>query len=117
MGVLAKSGSAFSDTNTAAYVPLSTAHSRLYTERTRSGEKAVTGITAQAVNENETDAAIDQITEVIRDQHDITYANEDDFSIISQSDLLETFNVITGTLTAFLGRLPVFHWWWVVLVL
>jgi len=105
VGVLAKSGSAFSDTNTAAYVPLSTAHSRLYTERTRSGEKAVTGITAQAVNENETDAAIDQITEVIRDQHDITYANEDDFSIISQSDLLETFNVITGTLTAFLGAI------------
>ncbi|MBE2225146.1 MAG: ABC transporter permease [Anaerolineae bacterium] len=105
VGVLAESGSAFSDTDTAVFVPLSTAHSRLYTERTRDGEKAVTGITAQAVNEDLTDAAIDQITETIRDQHGITYANEDDFSIISQSDLLETFDVITGTLTAFLGAI------------
>lgn len=105
VGVLAESGSAFSDTDTAAFVPLSTAHSRLYTERTRSGEKAVSSITAQAISEEETDAAIDQITEIIRDQHNINYANEDDFSIISQSDLLATFDVITGTLTAFLGAI------------
>lgn len=105
VGVLAESGSAFSDSDTAAFVPLSTAHSRLYTERTRSGEKAVTGITAQAISEDDTDAAIDQITEIIRDQHNINYANEDDFSIISQSDLLATFDVITGTLTAFLGAI------------
>jgi len=105
VGVLAESGSAFSDSDTAAFVPLSTAHSRLYTERTRNGEKAVTGITAQAISEDATDAAIDQITETIRDQHGITYANEDDFQIISQSDLLETFDVITGTLTAFLGAI------------
>lgn len=105
VGVLAESGSAFSDTDTSTYVPLSTAHSRLYSERTRSGEKAVTTIIAQAVSEEQTDAAIDQITEVIRDQHGIIYANEDDFSIISQADLLETFDVITGTLTAFLGAI------------
>jgi putative ABC transport system permease protein len=105
VGVLAESGSAFSETDTAAYVPLSTAHSRLFTDRTRTGEKAVTGIMAQAINENMTDAAIDQITETIRNQHGIIYANEDDFQIISQSDLLETFNIITGTLTAFLGAI------------
>jgi putative ABC transport system permease protein len=105
VGVLAESGSAFSDTDSAAFVPLSTAHSRLFTERTRTGEKAVTSITVQAASEELTDAAIDQITETIRDQHDIAYANEDDFKIISQSDLLETFDVITGTLTAFLGAI------------
>ena len=53
----------------------------------------------------QTDAAINQITETLRDQHGITYANEDDFSIFSQSDLLDTFDVITGTLTAFLGAI------------
>ncbi|PIE80031.1 MAG: hypothetical protein CSA11_09735 [Chloroflexi bacterium] len=105
VGVLAKSGSAFSEQDTVAFVPLSTAHSRLYTERTRSGEKAVTSITAQAISEEATEDALDQITETIRNQHGIAYANEDDFSIISQSDLLETFDVITGTLTAFLGAI------------
>ncbi len=105
VGVMDKSGSNFSQTDTAVFIPLSTAQSRLFTERTRSGEKAVTTITAQAASEDVTDAAIDQITETLRDQHGITYANDDDFTIISQSDLLETFDVITGTLTAFLGAI------------
>ncbi|MBK8985941.1 MAG: ABC transporter permease [Chloroflexi bacterium] len=105
IGIMEKSGSSFSQTDTAVFIPLTTAHARLFTERTRSGEKAITGITAQAANENVTDEAIDQITETLRNLHGITYANEDDFTIISQSDLLDTFNVITGTLTAFLGAI------------
>ena len=105
IGVMEKSGSNFSQTDTAVFLPLTTAQSRLFTERTRTGEKAVSGIIAQAASEDQTDAAIDQITETLRDQHGITYANEDDFSIFSQSDLLDTFDVITGTLTAFLGAI------------
>ena len=105
IGVMEKSGSNFSQTDTAVFLPLTTAQSRLFTERTRTGEKAVSGIIAQAAREDQTDAAIDQITETLRDQHGITYANEDDFSIFSQSDLLDTFDVITGTLTAFLGAI------------
>lgn len=105
IGVMEKSGSNFSQTDTAVFLPLTTAQSRLFTERTRTGEKAVSGIIAQAASEDQTDAAINQITETLRDQHGITYANEDDFSIFSQSDLLDTFDVITGTLTAFLGAI------------
>jgi putative ABC transport system permease protein len=105
IGVMEESGSSFSQTDTAVFIPLTTAQSRLFTERTRTGEKAITGITAQAASEEVTDAAVDQITETLRDLHGITYANEDDFTIISQSDLLETFDVITGTLTAFLGAI------------
>jgi putative ABC transport system permease protein len=84
---------------------MTTAHSRLYTERTREGEKAVSLITAQAASEEETDAAIEQITETVRRQHDIVYAADDDFSIFSQTDLLDTFETITAALTAFLGAI------------
>ncbi len=103
VGVLVESGSGFSNNDSNVYVPVSTAHSRLFAGRTRSGEKAINTIIAQAKSEGETDAAIEQITETLRRQHGIIYATDDDFTILSQSDLLETFDTVTATLTAFLG--------------
>ncbi len=105
VGVLQEAGGGFDTSGSSAFIPISTAQSRLYGNRTRQGEKAVSAITAQAVSEEATDEAIEQLTDTIRAQHGVTYANEDDFTIISQSDLLATFDVITGTLTAFLGAI------------
>jgi putative ABC transport system permease protein len=105
VGVLAPSGSGFNNTDGNVYVPLTTAQSRLYGERTRSGEKAVTTITAQAISTEQTDAALEQVTDVLREEHGISYASDDDFSLFSQSDLLSTFDTITATLTAFLGAI------------
>ncbi len=105
VGVLAESGSAFSNNDGNVYVPLSTAQSRLFTDRTRDGQRAVGSIVAQAANEDVTNVAIEQITETLRRQHNIIYTSDDDFTIFSQADLLETLDVITGTLTAFLGAI------------
>jgi len=105
IGILAESGSGFGNSDGNVYVPITTAQSRLYTNRTRDGEKAVSTISAMAVNEEMTDAAIEQITETLRRQHDIIYAADDDFSIFSQADLLSTFDTITAALTAFLGAI------------
>jgi putative ABC transport system permease protein len=102
VGVLQESGG-FAGNDGGVYIPISTAQSRLYTDRTRQGQKAISMISVQAASEAQTEAAIEQITETLRREHNITYANDDDFSIISQADLLATFDVITGTLTAFLG--------------
>ncbi len=105
VGVLAESGSAFSNNDNNVYIPLSTAQSRLFTDRTRDGQRAVGSIVAQAANEDVTNVAIEQITETLRRQHNIIYASDDDFTILSQADLLETLDIITGTLTAFLGAI------------
>lgn len=105
VGVLAPSGSGFNNNDGNIYLPVTTAHSRLYADRTRSGDKAVSVITAQSVSEEQTDEAIRQLTEILRDQHGIVYATDDDFTIISQTDLLQTFDQITGILTAFLGAI------------
>jgi putative ABC transport system permease protein len=59
----------------------------------------------QAVSEDAVEDAMDQITMIMRDQHDIAYAADDDFQLFSQSDLLDTFGQITGTLTLFLGAI------------
>lgn len=106
VGVLNEQGQGFlTNPDDTAYIPLTTAQLRLYPGRTRNGGRAVTQVIAQAASEGETDAAVTQITNVLRDQHGITYADEDDFRIFSQTDLLQTFNTITGTLTAFLGAI------------
>ncbi|MBK9051957.1 MAG: ABC transporter permease [Chloroflexi bacterium] len=105
VGVLTPSGSDFGSGDGDIYIPLSTAQARLYTQRTRTGERAVNQIVVQAASEAETDAAIEQITETLRREHGVIYAADDDFQIFSQADLLETFNTITATLTAFLGSI------------
>jgi len=85
IGVLADSGGGIAgNTDDAVFIPLTTAQSRLYSDRTRSGEKAVSSITAQAAGTEQVDAALEQITE---------------------ASLLEVVDTITGTLTTFLGAI------------
>jgi putative ABC transport system permease protein len=104
VGVLEEKGGFAGGDNT-VYIPLTTAQSRLYSARTRDGERAVGAILVQSTNENTVDAAIEQITVILRDQHGIVYAEDDDFEIISQTQLLETFGVITASFTLFLGAI------------
>ena len=106
VGVLAESGDGLgSSPDSTAYIPITTAQSRLYPERTRTGAKAVSVIYAEAVSEELSDEATAQVTDVLREQHGITYVGEDDFSIFSQTDLLSAFDTVTATLTAFLGSI------------
>lgn len=91
--------------NDDVFIPLTTAQSRLYPLRTPDGKRAVSTISVQAVNEESVDAAIDQVTEILRGRHNIAYSADDDFRIFSQSDLLATFGSITGALTLFLGAI------------
>jgi len=105
VGVLAESGGGLSNSDDSAFVPISTALSRLSSERTRRGERAVTTITATSATAEQNTAALEQITAVLRAEHGIVYADDDDFSLISQSNLLDTFAQITGVLTAFLGAI------------
>lgn len=106
VGVLRAQGQGFlTNPDDTAYIPVTTAQTRLYPARTRNGGRAVTQIIAQAASEAETTAAVEQITATLREAHGITYADEDDFRIFSQTDLLQTFDAITGTLTAFLGAI------------
>jgi putative ABC transport system permease protein len=51
------------------------------------------------------EAAAEQIRMVLREQHDIAFTDDDDFTVLSQSDLLDTFGQITDMLTIFLGAI------------
>ena len=106
VGVLEEGGGGIGGFNDdTIYVPLTTAQSRLYTDRTRQGQKAISTISVEAVSSDQVEAAINQITETLRDQHGIIYGDDDDFSIFDQSSLLDTINTVTASLTAFLGAI------------
>jgi putative ABC transport system permease protein len=106
IGVLEEQGSVgMVNPDEAVYMPLTTAQGRLYHRRTRSGKPAVDIIFAQAANEKVMEQATQQIRDILRDRHGIAYQAEDDFRVISQTDILNAFNVITGAMTLFLGAI------------
>ncbi len=106
IGVLeSKGGSGFGDTDNVVLIPLTTAQKKLFQRRSPSGDYIVSVIYAQAVSEDSIDEAIEQITHVLRERHNIIYSGEDDFTIINQKDVLNIFGEITGILTIFLGAI------------
>ena len=65
----------------------------------------ITGIYTSAVSEAKTEEAIDQLTTVMRKQHKIAKPTDDDFRVMSQSELIKTFSSISDILTALLGAI------------
>jgi len=106
VGVLAEKGGLGPMTqDDQVYIPLTTAQARLYTQRTRSGERKVDLIFAEAIDRSDMDRATEQIKNVLRDRHDIAYQADDDFTIISQTDILDAFGMIMASLNLFLGAI------------
>ncbi len=106
VGVLEEGGGGIGGFNDdTVYIPLTTAQSRLYTDRTRQGKKAISTISVEALSSEQVQAAIDQITATLREEHGTVYGDDDDFSIFDQSSLLDTINTVTASLTAFLGAI------------
>jgi putative ABC transport system permease protein len=100
-----KGGSSFGDQDSVVFIPLTTAQTRLFPSKTLSGEYKISVIYAQASAENRMTAASDQISEILRERHKITFKDDDDFSVINQTDILNIFGQITGVLTIFLGAI------------
>jgi len=65
----------------------------------------ITGIYTSAISEAKTDEAITQMTDVMRKQHKIAKPTDDDFRIMSQSELVKTFTSISDILTTLLGAI------------
>jgi len=106
IGVLEeKGGSQFSDEDNTVLVPLTTAQTRLFSSRSRSGSYKVSAIIVQAISAERMDAAAEQVAAILRERHGIAFSDEDDFSIISQADIIAVFGQITDVLTIFLGAI------------
>ncbi|HQE92276.1 MAG TPA: ABC transporter permease [Anaerolineae bacterium] len=100
-----RGGSNFGSEDEVVFIPLNTALSRIFPRRTNTGEPRLTFIYVQAVAEDRMNAAIEEVTQILRQRHRIAPGDPDDFTAISQSEILGTFQQITGVLTVFLGAI------------
>jgi len=105
IGVLAEKGGAQFNPDDRVYVPLTTAQARLFTNRTLKGQPSVATISIIAASEEVAELAVEEVSEILREQHSIFYSGDDDFTVFSQKELLETFSSIVGTITLFLGAI------------
>ena len=98
-----KGGSGFNDQDDLILVPLNTAQRRLFPARRPDGAYRVDQILAQVVDESRQDAAIVEMTLALRQSRGVTFRDEDDFTILSQAEVVGALGQITGVLTVFLG--------------
>jgi putative ABC transport system permease protein len=100
IGVLeSKGGSGFSNEDDQAFVPLSTAQTRLLRRSTRD---RVDLILVQAISAQDVPQAQDEVSQILRQRHR-TEIGADDFNILTQQTFLDTASTITNVLTIFLG--------------
>jgi len=106
IGVLqSEGGMGFGGPDEQVYIPLTTAQSRLSSLRTRTGQRAVTIVYAEALDRSYMETAPEQIKGALRELHGIAYQQEDDFTILSQTDILSAFSTIMTTINIFLGAI------------
>ncbi len=106
IGVMAPRGGNFGpNDDTLVMVPITTAQRRLFPPPPGSNTKIDASVVyVQAVNEQSTDKVIDEISNVLRSRNNLTY-QDNNFTIVTQEDLVASFGTITGALTAFLGAI------------
>lgn len=83
--------------------PITTFQTRLFSQKTASGEDAVQQITAKIGSGWTLDEAKQEIETLLRKLHRIKAGDNDDFSVMSPEQLLGSFETITMALTLFLG--------------
>ncbi len=107
IGVLKeKGGGSFGSQDDVVMVPLSVAQQRLYpNRRSPAGEPLISVIDVQVDSQKHMDTVAASITDVLRQLHRLKPEDDNDFTVISQADLINIFGQITGVLTLFLGAI------------
>lgn len=100
IGVLkSQGGSSFGNADNQIVIPLTTARDRIL----KRNNNEVDLIFVQSVTAEQTTAASEEIKQIMQTRHKIAVGEDDDFTVYTQQDMLETASSITGILTVFLG--------------
>ena len=106
IGVMAERGGSFaSNEDDQIFVPLTTAQDRLFPPAQNVTRRVdLTVVYIQARDEKSIDDLIDQVTALLRQRNGLTY-QDNNFTIVTQQDLVSSFATITGAITIFLGAI------------
>ncbi|MCL5999763.1 MAG: ABC transporter permease, partial [Chloroflexi bacterium] len=108
IGVMQAKGSSFlGDQDAVAFIPLATAQDRLFQARAqaKAGERRISMIYLQVVDDAARPIVQTSVEQLLRERHRIPEDEPNDFSVLSQAELIDTFGAVTGVLTAFLGAI------------
>ncbi len=94
---VSKGGTGFNNPDDAIYVPLSTAQKQLF------GVSHLSSIAVEASDQDVMTQTQDEIGYFLLKRHKIANAEDADFYIQSQEDILSTVSQVTGTFTTLLG--------------
>lgn len=98
IGITESQGSSgFMNNDDMIILPITTVQLRL------TGDKSVRQVLVKAVSEETMDLAQMEVSSLLRNSHKLTAAQEDDFAISNQAEILETMEGVTRTLTMLLG--------------
>ena len=86
-------------------VPITTYQARLFPGRTIRGEDAVQQIAVQIASTDVTDLVAEDIEDLLRKRHRITEEGKEDFLIMTQEQMLDIVQQITGIFTVVLGAI------------
>jgi putative ABC transport system permease protein len=87
------------------YVPITTFQTRLFPQRTASGEDSVQQISVRVANTSVISDTQEEIKNILRRRHRIPVDESNDFSVVSQQQIVSVINQITGIFSLFLGAI------------
>ena len=106
IGVLVEKGAAGPINNDdVVLIPLSTAQTRLFNAETVRGDYVVSVINVQSRSEDEMASVMAGITDILRRRHRIEPGESDDFTVDSQTELLDMVGNILGMMTVVVGAI------------
>ncbi len=107
IGVLEAKGGGFMgfSVDDIAVVPITTFQTKLFSQQTASGEDAVDSIGVQLASSGAAGIVAEEIEEILRRRHHIDPDENDDFSVVSQEQIVEMLQQVTGVFTVFLGAI------------
>lgn len=106
IGVLEeKGGGAFGSQDDIVLIPISTAQTRLFDAGAFRGDLIISVVYIQVAAQDQMEAVADRVSEVLRERHRINFKDDDDFTVVNQSDLIEVFGEFTAVFTVVLGSI------------
>ena len=103
IGVLGSAGGLGTGEDNVLVAPLTTVQSRLSGERSVTGSYSVAFIMMQARTPESVNQAFDQIETALRESRGVEDGEANNFSLISQSAVLDSLSLVLSLLTIFLG--------------
>jgi len=105
IGVLESKGGMMGSSDDAILIPLTALQQMVAQPRTSQGERVVSSIALTVTDEEQASYVVEEITNLLRDHHQLGPGVDNDFRITSMEEISSTLSETIGTLTILLGAI------------